>query len=372
MAYRSAVRGLAAGCAALAMLSACDEDRATVFEPVSDLAYEFRTNTAAARNFPGGSVLVETLDTTSLGPPVTTVTASTRRLVLVLSNLKQLSAGRAYRVWLADSTGTVFRLARGKVHRIQVDTVAGVVSRTEDSSFSGLVQISGGGRANVTYRIKIRRGDLGGTTRADSVPFSHFLITIGDSSATDTTSGTGPTPLWRRYRGAGSALLNSAGTLSFGNFASPASGQLSVTYTPVGLGTGYFREDEVMCDFVSLLRAPQGYAYRMWIVMEDSSSFLVGGLTAPFPRRDQSLDGADSAQVDEVVTPTGIRQATARNFGAQMGLPDPAVSGYGYYRDVARIYLTLEPKLSDMTQRGPTLINSGSAPGIIARAYEEP
>jgi hypothetical protein len=359
-------RVMAAAAGAVVVVAACSDDRTSSFEPVGGAGYIFRSNAANARNMPSFTISYETLDTTAAGPPPTTV--SSPRVVVTISNLKQLLPGRAYRVWLVDSSGTVFRLARGQVIRTQVDTVSGLVTTTVDSSFTGLLQLSGGGRANVTYKLRLRRGLLGGTIRTDSAPYSQVVVSIGDSTDSDTTSGGTARPLGRRIRNNGTATATVTGSTTLGNWDVVTVAN-SYAFAPpfTGTGLGHFRQDEVTADFTELRRPPQGYAYRVYLVKNDSSSVLVSGLTAPYPRRSTSLDGADSSLVDEVVTPDGrIRSSNARNFAAQM---NQDVTEFAY---VVRVYLTLEPKLSDLTVRGPSLVNSANAPGVLGSVYAEP
>jgi hypothetical protein len=357
------VRGLAAVGATLLAASACKDDRTSVLNIASPPGYIFRSTAGLARGVPSLTTTLETLDTTAAGPPV--VTAAAPRLVVRLTALKALLPGKSYRLWLADSSGTVFRLARGQVYRTRTDTAAtGTITVTVDSSFTGLMQIPGLGRNNVTYRLKLRKGLMGANIRSDSAPFSQVLITIGDSSGTDTTSGAGAPIFGRRNRNNGTALATVVGSAALGNY-SPLTVANAYTFSAVGSGFGEARDSELTIDFTELARPPMGYAYRAWLVNPDSSSVLIGGLTAPYPRRDVSFDPADSSQLgDPAVTPIAFFRANARNFGGQMGLV-PDATGGGWFKNAVLFYLTLEPKLSDLTARGPTLINSSTLPATI-------
>jgi len=219
------------------------------------------------------------------------------------------------------------------------------------------VLLPGAGRANVTYTVRIRRSTLG--TRPDSAPFFQTLVTVGDSTPSDTTGAGGARSLWRRFRGGG----GSVGSLSFGNWF--PEGTPNYTFRAAGSGLGHFRADELTVDFTGLSRPPMGYAYRAFLVATDSSSTLVSGLTAPYPRQDVSLDGGDSTLVDPEVNTIAFVHANARAFAGDIGLSANPSTGRGWYRSFVRMYLTLEPKLSDLTQRGPSLINSGEVPPSV-------
>jgi hypothetical protein len=343
MTSKTVARGVSVGLL-LAAGAGCFGDRTTILDPVSGPGYIMRIS-VATRGLPGGSV------STSVFP------TDDSAVVVTLSGLKQLSGGAVYKVWLADTLGTTLVPASGVITVTDTDTLEDSqgndsVATTVDSTILGPTAELPGGDGGTSYNVRVLQSAMGGANPRSQ----HFVVVTIESSAGATTPSTTQF-LWRRFRTPGSA-----GGLSFGNFRPTGT---NFVFASAGTATGTFREDEFQSELNQLSRPPVGFRYRAYMVTMDgnlvAADYDLGGLTAPYPRDNVSLDDADITQVDEVVLPTSIYRARISRLAGDAGVPAGTTGPFGLI-DV--VVISLEPK-NGVGGLGPTWILTGTVPEIV-------
>lgn len=296
-------RAVLAALVGVALLGACDSDRATVLEPFGEPTFNFRTlpATAASQALPGGSI--------SVARPAT----GTGTITVTLRNLEPLAGSAVYKVWLVDSAGTTFVPATGEVLLITTGATTDTTTAPPASTTSGFA-------ANQRVVLRITAETLGSDPTANR--FGAVVVTIEDNASATTA---GPVrPLFARYALAASGASTQNVNLSFGNFNADTSQQY--VFSATGRGTAGVRANALFIDDSSLARPPRGYYYAAYAVAvaydADADEFNVvdtlplGDLNAPYPREGVSLRDADERLVDPVVTdrPMAIDAASLRFF----------------------------------------------------------
>jgi hypothetical protein len=342
-------RGISVGLLIVAG-TGCFGDRTTILDAVSGPGYIMRISVTTSGVLPGGSIATAVDSTAALTADST--------VVVTLAGLDALSGGAVYKVWLADTLGTTLTAASAFIIVTDVDTLLDSqgndsIVTTVDSTTLGPVAELPGGDGGTTYQVRIRQSLMGGANpRAQ-----HFaVVTIESSAGAATPSST--QFLWRRFRAPGST-----GGLSFGNFVP---GGTSFVFARAGTATGTFREDEFQSELNQLSRPPEGFFYRAYMITMSgtriTASYGLGGLTAPYPRDNVSLDDADITQVDEVVLPTSIYRARISRLAGDVGVPAGTTGAFGL---IDMVVISLEPKLG-VAGMGPSWILTGTVPEIVA------
>lgn len=331
--------------AAVALLTACDFERASVTSPVGEPSYDFRL-TVDGRGVPRGTAVV------SSGGDSIQVT---------LRGLEALSSG-VYQVWLGNVDDTAspdttigFVPAAGVRVVVRTDTTFTpegdpVPSPVTIDSTAGVSSFTAGG-PNVTITLTIDSASLG------VLPTTYDVLLVSIESATGAASPSSTQPLWARSTG-----TSGTKTLRFGNFhPDPA---LQYTFTATGRGTAGIRGNVLIVDDSALARPPEGYYYATWVVQRNEDgdpvdTLQLGPQTAPFPDRSVSLREADVTVVHPVVleSPPSILAAANR---LQHG------SGSDPFLGFEDLWVTLENKVGVEEAAAPTIVLSGTVPTIVS------
>ena len=367
-----------AALAAAALLgAACDDAHTDAFAPTGGIAYGFQL-AGDGRNVPSIRLTYRRPAGTAQTPPVDS------SLTITLRGLDSLVAGR-YQVWLAnlnaDSSALIDVVkATGQVRWVRTDSSLndeGDIVATEATgviSDAGSSFTNGGPATRVELRVTRASTGTGAFTR------QVVLVTIEDDDAA--TEPGEVRPLWARRSNLGEEVAEvipspggpvtiaavGASVGHFGNFAiKPAN---EYRFVPVGRGRGDFLGSALTLDDSSLARPPVGYYYAAALVQRDSTTNAptdtldLGPQTAPWPRRAVSLVDADVATPDPVVqtVPPSIAAAASRvvadTVAGLSSRPNP-------FRDFAEARITLESKFGRPDVIAPTIVVSGTVPGIV-------
>lgn len=367
--------------AALAVAAACSDNRSTVLEPQA-VQYGFAL-APDGRNLPGGTVSYIRPDTGAAA----VANAQDTAVVVRLRGLDSLTT-KVYQVWLVDTTaaGTDFAnvtKAKGNLRIVRTDSslnkVGDVVTDSVVRTVSGVSSFTNGGPAT-RVELTITRTTLG-LAATDPSPLTRAIVLITlEDNANATTPGP-IRPLWaRRAERSAEVVTNKPGTvppapifrtatapIRFGNFALRASAEYR--FLAVGRGRGAFGDRFVVFDDSSLMRPPVGYYYAGVVIKEDAANkpvdtLLLGPQTAPLPRRNISLIDADVSIPDPVVQATPPSIVAAANRVSVDTLPDFS-GNTSPFRGFAVAYVTLESKYGVPNSAAPTIILSGTVPGIV-------
>ena len=354
MSFRTSTRHpLLVGAAAVALLAACDTDRATVLEPFGTPARTFPVSAvaAASASLPGGAL------------SVTRGAAAAGGLGTVRATLRHLEplTGGVYKVWLGEETGTTssnFVPAVGTLRVITGPAADRDTVLTENvSSFNGVADTT------ARYELTVNSTTMGGdpTTAARNV----VLVTIETSDAATAPTTTGPRPLWARFTRPAEGASTTA-TFNFGNYDADVTKQF--VFTPAGRGTALVRDNFLAIDDTMLARPPRGYYYVAYLIGQDEEGVVtdtieLGELTAPFPRGGVSLRDADQSIVDQVVTerPYALSAVSVRYMGAT----DMRFVGY------PTVVIALKNKLAANDTAPPNTVLIGAIPDEIAFPEDE-
>jgi hypothetical protein len=331
--------GRALGAALLAgvVLSACETDRSTVFNPVGVPAFDFVVTTGAA------------------GLPSGTATVGASSVTISASNLRALGGGRQYQFWVLGRDAANLDVpvqAFGAVKEFFLfadgtDPVTGDTIFSTDSTTISDVSIAGYAGSDDPMVTSVR-------VTIDSVadgtdPTTYHAVFLSLETAAASTPGTARF-MWRRIGVGGS------GSMSFGNFG--GSDVINVVspqdyiFGARGAGLGGARGGEVSVDLTEVARPPVGFYYRGYITRLDGTGVVVDTVRAPW-----SPDGAISrvslydADVNDLlpnVVNNEIRAINIRNCatgsgvgGCQNSMDLPATDTFDGF---ARFQLKLEPK----------------------------
>lgn len=368
------------GAATLALLAgalACDDARTGVDVPDGGVAYGFQL-ASDGRNVPSVQLNYRRPFGTAQVPPVDT------SVTVTLRGLDSLTT-RVYQVWLADlnpdSTALVNVVkATGQLRWVRTDSTVnaeGDIVTTEQSqviSSAGSSFTNGGPATRVELRLT--RASTGTNVRTREI----VLVTI-EQDASATAPG-GVRPLWARLSDRGSEAAEvipgpsgpvtiaatSVAVGRFGNFAPKPANEYR--FVPVGRGRGDFLGRVLTLDDSALARPPVGYYYSAALVERDSTTNAatdtldLGAQTAPWPRRMVSLVDADVSTPDPVVqlVPPSITAAASR-------IVADTVSGLALeshpYKGLAEVRITLESKYGRADVMAPTVVVSGTVPGVV-------
>ncbi|MFN2398037.1 MAG: hypothetical protein ABR543_05245 [Gemmatimonadaceae bacterium] len=343
------------------VLSACEDRRASVFDPFGPLAYNFRF-AKTATNLPRGTVAVAL---GSSGPP-----AVPRAITFTFQGLEPLTSG-VYEVWLAPGTAVTagtFVKATGNLTVTRTDTsvnsLGDLVFTTSTVRTASNVSSFADGGAAVTVKLVVDQSSFG------SDPLVGNIIALVTVEATAGASAPGTVqPLWRRF----SNTTNNTGALTFGNFdPDPAK---AYVYIPAGRGTASVRGSILVVDDSALTRPPIGYYYATYVIKRDSAgkaidTLVLGAQTAPFPNRSQSLRDADVSLISGIVidAPPSILAAANRVDADTI----PRLAGANPYRGFTELILTLENKAGDDATASPAIVLVATVPGIVTRPPTAP
>ena len=354
-----------------AVASACNDERATLSEPVAPEAFGFQL-IASATNLPGGSVRFQF--------PRDGADATRDSLHVVLSGLDSLGAG-FWTAWIGDSLGSSFVRATGTLSSERTDTTFDADGNPQGTPTTipiGTVSSFKNGGPNQEFTWAFSRTGAG-LSASDSM--QTFLVTI---ESTDGASSPGSRRvLWaRRGEGsnvpaAGTAFRNS--TIRFGNWGPTAQEQF--LFVGTARGRAAIQQTLLIAVDSSMPRPPLGYYYAMWahkrIPGETTGwdTIFLGEQTSPFPRRHLSQYNADSVVTDpEVVlnVPRSIIAGSVR-FDARdepgllnPGVDRPACQSYGCpFLGYNEFWVTIEPKDGIRGRMGAARILLASIPTIV-------
>ena len=352
---------LLAFAATAAMVVACDDERATLSDPIAPLIYGFNL-VPNATNIPNaGSARFQYKRTAAETTP--------ESITVTVRGLDSLSTG-FYTLWVGDSLGTSFKRAAGGVTVVRVDTTfnedGAPIPATTNVNL-GTLSAFQNGSPRETFTIGISR-TTAGLAASDSM--QTFLITIEDNNAA-TTPNLNRAPFFAR-RGDGSAAPAApaaafrTGTLRFGNYAPLAIDQYA--FVAAIRGRGGFQGPMLLVNDSSLSRPPKGYFYAMWAIKaavgaEPGDTVYLGPQRSPFPNRDISHFDADISIPDpaQVLTnPPSILAGSVRVSADTLGLPANFP-----WKGFTEIWVTLEPKAGFSGRMGLMRIANGFAPGVI-------
>ena len=340
---------------ALAVLTACEDERAITREPVGDRAFGVRLLPSANFNFPRGSASISNTNGT---------------VALQISGLDSLTNGR-YVAWVGNADGTSFSKLTGDLARVRTDTVRNALGDDvpEQVTLPALTDIAGwqNGNPKTAFTFTASRASSG---LGAGVEFGQVVVTVEDSDGA-TTPNLDRAFLWSRGSGA----------LRYGNYATSADDQFVFPF--VGRGGAQFRGDLVVINDSSIARPPRGYFYSAWLVRRDTLNQVIdyldlGPMTTPFPSR-TSLKDADVSIVDPAFVydnpyailagawrfdwdnaPADVRNAS---LGAtrvkQENLSKP-------FAGFSELIITLEHKLGAEAIPSPHILLRASVPGVVA------
>jgi hypothetical protein len=346
---------LALGPLALAVLTACEDERAITREPVGDRAYGIRLLPSTFFNFPQG--------TASISPTNGTVT-------LNLRGLDSLTNGR-YVAWVGNADGSSFSKLTGDLARVRTDTVRNALGDDvpESVTLPTLTDVSswqdGNGATQYTFTADRASSGLGA-----GVEFSQVVVTVEESDAA-ASPNLDRAFLWARGSGA----------LRYGNYALSADDEFRFPF--VGRGNAQFRGDIVVINDSSIARPPRGYFFNAWLVRRDTLNRVIdyldlGPMTTPYPSR-QSLIDADVSIVDPAFVydePYAIlagawrfdwANAPAEIRNADLGATRvPTENRNTSFAGFGEILITLEHKLGAAAIPSPHVLLRAPVPAVAA------
>ena len=360
---------LAAGVTAVAVSTACGNERSITTEPVGALGFGtnfLRTST----NLPRGTV------TYPVGI-VASATPATDSVIITLAGLDTLTTGN-YTVWFANDSATKFAPA----------TALNIVATRRDSSlnaagdpvftntnFTTIGASFRAGGSNVALRVAVSRVSAPAFAGTDSL--NTVLISIEPGAA-----GAAPgevRPLWARRSQANASRVAS---LRFGTFGrgipvqpgNPGANQEFVVATNgamtiVPRGRVEVRGDIMILNDSNYFRPPVGYYYNAYGIKLDTTgkfndTTYLGRRTAPYPDRAISLYDADKSNPAPSVVFDSPRVifAMASRLSADTiadAKGSPAWKNYGFVR------VNLQPKTGIEGRMGSATILEATLPPSV-------
>lgn len=360
---------LVAGVLAVAVSTACGDERSITTEPAGALGFGtnfLRTST----NLPRGTV------TFPVGI-VASTTPANDSVIITLAGLDTLTTG-SYTVWFTNDSATKFAPATAlnivATRRDSTLNAAGDPVFTNTSFTTTGASFKAGG-ANIALRVAVSRVAAAALVAADSL--NTVLISIEPGAA-----GAAPgevRPLWARRSQANASRV--AG-VRFGTFGrgipvqpgNPGANQEFVVATNgamtiVPRGRVEVRGNIMILNDSNYFRPPVGYYYNAYGVKLDttgkfSGTTYLGRRTAPFPDRAISLYEADKSNPAPSVVFDSPRVifAMASRLSADT-IPDakgsPAWKNYGFVR------VNLQPKAGIEGRMGSATILEATLPPSI-------
>ncbi|HKS07067.1 MAG TPA: hypothetical protein VJR92_12190 [Gemmatimonadaceae bacterium] len=335
---------------AAGLVAACDEKTSDLSDTVRPNAYGFQM-VGQATNLPRGTARFRLPNG-----------AQPESIVVTLRGLDSLGTG-FWTAWVGDSLGTTFVRITGDLSVVRQDTTLNPLGQADTTvnnfSFPAVSAISNGGTNQVmTWRFSRATSGVAATDSMQT-----FLITMEDNNAA-TTPGSRRF-LWARRIEGGTGTApgtNKNAALKFGNFGSTTLTEYLYSAAPAR-GRGYFQRQIFSVNDSTLARPPLGFYYGIYMHAQlylPGDTLFVGPLRSPWPRRELSLQNADSLITDpEVVlsVPPSILAAALRISGDTLGMPTSfPYAGYAFVR------LNLVPKAGVAGQMGGMRILQAPVP----------
>ncbi|MEJ7810282.1 MAG: hypothetical protein WKG32_07695 [Gemmatimonadaceae bacterium] len=390
---------LAALTATVALVAACESERAIITSPAGARAYG-TTLGLASTNLPRGSV--------RFPAPATAPSTTLDSVVVTLLGLDSLADAR-YVVWVVDSAATTgqparFRRLRGIVTQTYTDTVTNKLGDPEGQTYvqtfanvdsfnlrtaAAAPTRQGIGARTVTRFVTNRA--LSGLAVSDSI--QTILVSIEKDGAATTPSATRRF-LWARRADAAAAVAiggrnTRTGSLVFGNFT--VNRDSMYVFTPGGSGRVYVRDDVIIVNDSSLPRPPLGFYYATYALKRDSvnaaiDTIFLGAQHSPYPRRNISLIDADSVQAD----PEAQVDVIPSNYPGSWARPSPRAILFASTRassdtiaalvdpkgkkfaGIAQIFVSLESKNALQGRLGPAIVFRADLPNIVRNPPQNP
>lgn len=374
---RRSSSGIVAAAAFALLAGACDDARTDVSAPDGGIAYGFQL-AGDGRSVPSIQLRYRRPAGTAQTPPVDS------SLTITLRGLDSLTT-RVYQVWLAnlnaDSTALVDVVkATGQLRWVRTDSTVNAEGDIVATEVSGVISSAG---SSFTNGGPATRGELR-VTRASTGTnaFTRQLVLVTLEQDANATAPGDVRPLWARLSDRGSETAEvipgptgpvtiaatSIATGRFGNFASKPANEYR--FVPVGRGRGDVLGRVLTLDDSALARPPVGYYYSAALVKRDSATNAatdtldLGAQTAPWPRRTVSLFDADVSIPDPVVqlVPPSIAAAASRLVADTV--PGLVLDAHPY-KGLAEARITLESKYGRADVMAPTVVVSGTVPGVV-------
>jgi hypothetical protein len=334
--------------AAVGVLSACSDDRASILEPFGSPSVNF-TLAATGPTLPTGTI-------------AKSGTGATAQYTITLSRLEELTGNNVYQVWLGKrnaETGAVteWRPATGSVAVTVPDGEdEGTARDTLESQTPGSFFSRGGPGATAVVRVT--------ATSLEAAPFDYnfVLVSVEDGTAA-TTPGTFSRPLW----GAPATGATGSTNMSFGYFDEAA----PYVYVPAGRGLASARDGILISNDSGLTRPPRGYYYAAFLIFTDTtegvllsdSTIAMGDLM--LPTRDGSLRDADVEAIPGVVleSPPTIAAAYSRFDASTI---DRLVNRPKPFINFTEFLVVLKQKRADDETLPSVVILRGNVPATLA------
>jgi hypothetical protein len=355
----------------------CSDAHTGVDSPDGGVAYGFQL-AGDGRNVPSIALAFRRPAGTAQVPPVDT------SITVTLRGLDSLTT-RVYQVWLADLNADSSALinvvkATGRLRSVRTDSTVNAEGDIVTTEVAQVISNAGSSFTNggpaTRVELTLTRASTGTAVFSRQV----VLVTL-EQDANATTPGD-IRPLWARTSDRGSETAEvipgpsgpvtiaalSAATGRFGNFAPKPANEYR--FAAVGRGRGDVLGRVLTLDDSSLARPPVGYYYAAALVKRDSTTNAatdtldLGAQTAPWPRRAVSLIDADVSVPDPVVqvAPPSIAAAASRIVADTVqGL----VLESHPYKGFAEVRITLESKYGRADVMAPTVVVSGTVPGVV-------
>jgi hypothetical protein len=295
------------------------------------------------------------------------VAGSAMSIDMILSNLKPLTGGSGYQVWLFDEveqdavrisplyvlqrpdTTGVDELGEPIIEWVNVGDTASV------QSFDGAI--------GLRHVVMVDEAALqaGGLSLSQ---YTHVVLTIGSDDASPLNS---PAPVWYRYtnqNGTRTDLFDNelflSGSAQFGFV--PSLADQGKGWQPFGTGKVQFLNVEgLSVGLERLARPPLGYYYAVWLVNQESGITVpLGEITTP-PPQFASLRDADIA-TGEFVTESEI--FAAAKWAEWSELPSD-------FKSFTHVYVTLEPKDGASDLMSPTVLFQAPIPKDLDKMPRE-
>ena len=381
--------------ALLAVTSACNDDAATVLEPLGrTFNFVLLKEGSNVPRASGGSVVRSTTNTSTIGE-------------INIQGLEKLEGTAGYVLWSAsivddasteatdDSTLTnIARFRTTDFLAVEVDTTINAsgdfVPDTDTLQRQQAVAVTptfNFGGPGVTYTFRTNAAALGFQPHERNVI---FVTAVADTANPEVPDASGSQArLWARFTALAPTGTATSRTTAlawkFGNFNPAAAKEYVFIASGRGRGALVPETNVLIVDDSLLARPPMGYYYETFLVKRDDNvvfnatdTISAGPQTAPPPRRNLSLYSADSNDIEGIVQdPPGFPSlqlifaaatrvnCTAGTCTNSLGNPVPRLAATGNaYRRVANIYVTLEHKLGTALM-SPAIILNGVAPPPI-------
>lgn len=359
--------------ASAALMVACEEDRATLSEPITSNAFGFNLVPNATNNPTISSVVFQFKRTAASTNPDS--------VIVTLRGFDTLTTG-TYTVWIGDSTGTVasFKRATGGATLVRTDTTfnadGGVIATPTTIQLGNTSSFRfGSPREVITLRFSRATAGL---AASDSMKI--VLVTV-EADANATTPNLSGVAFWAR-RGEGTAnvatevIATRTGALRLGKFVEGAQSLPFDVFIPTIRGRGFFQGPLLFVNDSSLARPPIGYYYALWAIKAavgttPGDTVFLGDQRSPFPRRDISHFDADVSVPDPLVVltnPPSILAGSVRVSADTLGLTGTTCANDQPgcpWRGFTEIWVTLEPKAGIRGRMGVMRIANGFVPGVI-------